>query len=123
MLFRMRSRPSGVRATCRHGLSRAHHYFKAKVPVRVLQALARHQGPDTASRYLAAGRAKQQWMDLQALPTFQDRFRYARELLFPPASYMHGRFGAERVRWLPWLYARRMARGLIKRMRALHSRS
>jgi Uncharacterised nucleotidyltransferase len=51
------------------------------------------------------------WSDLRVLGSWRDRAALLREHLFPPAGYMRARDAATTAR-LPYLYARRIVRGL-----------
>lgn len=101
----------GLLPVLRETLALCEAAWHTPLPPEVRNALA-HARPGRASAYLAAGRARQRWMDWMALPDSRARLRLLRETVFPPASYMRERFGAAP---LPWLYLRRAWRGVARR--------
>ena len=108
----------GLAATTLAGIERAESYFgtpnRGSCPDDVRRALARSGEPVAA--YLAAGRLRQSWLDFLAIEGGKDRLRFIRELVFPPADYMRTKYADAHPAWLPWLYARRGAEGLAKRL-------
>ena len=79
------------------------------------EALAKTGEP--AAVYLKAGRLRQSWIDFSSIPSAADRLRFARELVFPPPAYMRAKYAQSPDAWLLWLYVRRAAGGLIKRLK------
>jgi len=110
----------GLRAVCLDGFERARACFHTALPDRVLAALARPGPTESVSAYLNASIAKRHWLDFWAMEDNASRLRFIRELFFPSASFMRGRFPDAKVKWLPWLYARRVFEGV--RMRFERSR-
>lgn len=106
----------GLRAVCLDGMSQAGARLGTTYPAPVLVKLAQPGAVEPAAQYLDGGRLRQQWMDMRALGSHSKRLRLMRELLFPPAAYMHGKFGGGRISWLPWLYLRRAVGGIAKRV-------
>jgi hypothetical protein len=88
--------------------------FATRVPEEVLGALRASVEP--LARYLRAGLARRAWIDMWALPDWASRVGYCREIFFPPPSYMREKYAEARLAWLPWLYARRAAEGLARRL-------
>jgi hypothetical protein len=105
----------GLCAISLEGLDRAVACYETRCPDFVRRALARTGEP--VATYLKAGRLRQGWIDFLASPGFANRLRFARELVVPPRAYMRAKYARSSVGWLPWLYARRAAEGLIKRLR------
>ena len=105
----------GMSAICLSALERAAERYGTHVPQFVREGLASTGG--AVAIYLNAGRLRQAWIDFSAIPGLRNRARFAAELVFPPADYIRAKYGASPDRKLPWLYARRAARGMIKRLR------
>jgi len=110
----------GLRYVCRDGLHSAATRLHTPCPPAVMSALAAGPTEEAPARYFHRGDLGRMWMNFLALQGLGRRVRFARELLFPPAAYMHERFGAAA---LPWLYLRRAWRGLLKRVAAPHRAS
>ena len=105
----------GLCAISREGLEHASARFGTRYPDFVRQALAKTGEPVAA--YLHAGWFHQSWIDFCSIPDFSNRVRFLRELGFPSQSYMRTKYADSPGAWLPWLYARRAAEGLMKRVR------
>lgn len=106
----------GLRAVCLEGMLHAQECFGSAHPERVLAALAQAGTTEPAAQYLDAGKLRQQWMDFCALGSVRRQLRFARELLFPSPAYMRSKYSERRSGWLPWLYLRRAAGGVVKRL-------
>ncbi len=63
--------------------------------------------------FLNASKARRMWIKFNRTQTLGARAQTIRELLFPPREYMEANFG-DRLGFLPWLYAKRSVRGLVK---------
>jgi hypothetical protein len=111
------ARAKSLRAVCLDGLALARSRFHTRVPEAVLASLGEAGATERPYRYLWAGKLRQQWMDFAALGTIGKRLAFIRELLFPPASYMRGKYPQARLSWLPWLHARRICAGAVKNLR------
>ncbi len=59
------------------------------------------------------GVKKQALLELQGLSTWQKRLLYVVQNFFPPPKFMLWRYHKENKLFLPWLYIRRVAEGLI----------
>lgn len=112
--FTQRAGDKQLRRVCLAGLHAASAALATPVPPEVIGRLAA-AGAEPPCDYLASGRVRQFWLDITALPAAA-RLRYLRELVFPPADYMHARFGVSGGA-LPLMYVRRAAGGLLKRLR------
>jgi hypothetical protein len=103
-----------VAAVCRRSLDRTIDRFHTSIPEHVL-ADPRWRSPlasEPTAAYLAPRRHVHNVVDdLQALPTWRDRFRLVREHLFPPRRYMREVYALSSRTPLPLLYAKRAVRG------------
>jgi hypothetical protein len=104
----------GLCATSLDGIDRAAMCFHTLCPDDVRHALSKTGEP--AALYLDASPLRQFWIDFLATKGVAERLRYAQKLLFPPAAYMRAKYVQASLTWLPWLYARRAAAGIIKRL-------
>jgi hypothetical protein len=55
-------------------------------------------------------------MDFRALDGLRARLKFTRELLFPSEAYMRGKYPGSGSTAMPWLYLRRAASGVAKRL-------
>ena len=115
------AREKGLCATCLEGMEHARARFHSKYPEFVPAALAQAGGCERAANYLNASRLRQHWLDVCASDGIPNRMRFIGELVFPPAGYMHSIYPQAKPGWLPWLYARRAFRSVIKRRIAIWS--
>jgi len=105
---------------CRRSLERAAEIFRTEVPPAVWSDRRFQVTPnrETTAAYL---NARPHLMvivdDLRALPRWRDRWRLAREHLFPPSHYMRTVYAPRSRAPLAWLYARRMVVGAKKWLR------
>lgn len=105
----------GVAHTCRRGLLLARTCLGTPVPDEVESMLqAAHSG--ACDLYLRAGRLKRGWQDLLANKGVRNKLRYSCKLLFPPREYMQEKYRGSTISWLPFLYFRRAATGLLARL-------
>ena len=107
----------GLCGVCLEGMERARQCFHTAYPEPVLAALARAGKHGKVAVYLEAGPLRQQWMDFSALPGVTRKLRFLAETVFPPAGYMRQKYPEAHPDWLPWLYLRRAAGGVLKRLR------
>jgi hypothetical protein len=94
------------------GVARARASFGTTVPASLASRGDAHRDPIMG--YLRAGRVQREWLDFRALEGAGRKLRYLRELVFPPAAYMRAMYGESAP--LAWLYLRRAARGVAKRL-------
>ena len=106
----------GLRAICLEGMQQAQGRFRTPYPEAVLAALTHPGRAEPAAKYLGGGRWRQQWMDFCALDSFSRQVQWAGESLLPSAGYMRGKYSDQPDAWLPWLYVRRAAQGVAKRL-------
>lgn len=111
--FVARAQEIGVAPVCLEALSAAGAHLGAKIPDETIHALAGGDAESRAARYLSAGPLRQRMMDFFARPAAQ-KLAFLRALAFPPGDFMRARFADARLRWLPWLYARRAAAGVLR---------
>lgn len=108
----------GLQPICQDGLRDVSVILGTSVPSDVFAALS--AGPSTAlfgQLRLKSPGARRKIADLLSLPTWMERLGLIREHLFPDATYMRERFGAD-TRWmLPFAYLSRAANSLRKRLR------
>lgn len=55
-------------------------------------------------------------MDFRATEGVAGKLGLVRELFFPSAAFMRGRFPDAKLKWLPWLYARRVYEAIRMRL-------
>jgi hypothetical protein len=113
------ARHGAVAALCARGLALAAVCFGTRVPDATAAALA--APTKEASRLFLADDVRpvaRLASDLRALGS-RDGVRLLREIAFPPRTYMRAAYGG--TGWLPWLYVRRVGRGVGKWMRPFRS--
>jgi hypothetical protein len=96
--------------------------FATLFPDGVIEALATPAKPERPCVYLGSGKLRQRWMDFVAVDSLAGQARLLRELFFPPAAYMRSRYGNSSL-WLPLLYLRRAAGGVVKALSGMGSPS
>lgn len=103
-----------IAAVCARSLDRAALRFQTKIPA-AMASDPRLRAPATAEASAAYTRPRRVVRDvasdLQALPSWRDRWRLVREHLFPPRQYMREVYSMSKRAPLPWLYASRAMRG------------
>ena len=104
----------GLRAVCLDGIAATSARYHTSFPAAVLSALGSGGPVEPVAVYLDGSKLRQQWMDFLALRGWADRLRFIRELFFPSADYMRHKYSQPGHHWLPWLYLRRAAGGLLK---------
>jgi hypothetical protein len=111
----------GLRAVCLDGMTGAQRRFGTRYPIGVIDTLGAAGTSEPPSDYLVGSRFRQQWMDFWALGGTVNRLRFMRELMFPPAAYMRGKYPESQP--LPWLYVRRGLSGVTKSLSRMRSPS
>ncbi len=101
-----------VRAICRDAIEASIDRFATPVASSVLAGLAHSGRAEPSACFLRGGHARQLVGDFLALDDMAQRARWLRELAFPPADYMIGKYPGAATQWLPILYARRGLQGL-----------
>lgn len=103
-----------LRAICLDALAGTMRCFATPIPATVLGALGAPGPQEPSARHLQGRRLNQMTGDFLALDNWPLRFRWFRELGFPPAEYMRQKYPDAKLRWLPALYLRRALGGLRK---------
>lgn len=112
--FLLLASQKGLSSICLEGLQRANQCFHTHTPTAVLAALVQPDSNNKMTQYFAAGATRQQWMDFCAIPGIVGKTEFLVETIFPSAGYMRGKY--PQGGWLPWLYFRRAARGVLKKL-------
>ena len=110
------AREKGLAGLCHEGLTRAAERFGTVLPARLRAALDPGDRCELPRLYLDAGIMGREYMDFRAIAGLAGKLRFLREHVFPPADYMRARFAGVRPDWLPWLYLRRLVRGMADRL-------
>lgn len=98
------------------GLRVTRQYFDSRIPAAVIENLSsdhRRQAVHTAD-YTSSWR--RELGQLRALPSTMQRLAHILAVLFPAPDYMIRKYHARHAWQLPWLYARRIAGGMKKRL-------
>jgi hypothetical protein len=109
----------GVAVICARGVQLACTAFHTPLPDSMADAWPAGAAQREASAVFLRpdiSRAARLWADLRAL-SFGDRVRLLVEVVLPPVAYMRAT-GGDRA-WLPWLYLRRVLRGVGKWFRPI----
>lgn len=117
------ARAKELSGACLRGLKAAQDVLATPVPERILTTLASEPRRELASTYLFAKRPRQIWMDIGALQGSRQRLNYLSQVLLPSPHYMREKYAGARITWLPWLYARRAAGGVVKLTRRPRAKS
>lgn len=100
----------GVAGIVLASLARSEALFETPVPSDFKQRLdGLAQGMEFEDFSRRFGSLSQ---NLDALPTLRDKCQFLWQQCFPGSGYMHGRYGKG---LLPWLYGKRLFKGLIQR--------
>lgn len=114
--FLERAKKKGFITVSREGLFAARQCFHSSIPSFVLHELAKGDADEMVTRCINASHFGQQWLDLRTLRGMNSKLHFVRQLLFPPAEFMHNKYRSVRLNWLPWLYTRRMIDVTLKRL-------
>jgi hypothetical protein len=107
----------GLAQICLEGLLEARDCFGTAIPEEVFQTLAVAGSEGMASQYLGASVGKQYFLNFTAVRGVVNKLRFIVQILLPPRRYMRRVYSREKLRWLPWLYARRAFIEISKRLR------
>ena len=105
---------SGLAAICARGIALAQHHFRTPLPAALDQLVPAGDEPLAAYMDEAFRPFDALISDLRALRGYRARWQLLREHLFPPSPYLRAarpRLGSGP---LPWLYARRIVRGVSR---------
>ena len=111
----------GLASIACDGLATTREWFstpRLDATVRAIRAMVPHAGGNDArvipGRWAQADIVRH---DLQSLTTWSARGRLVREHLFPPSSYIRGKYGVRSPLLLPALYAWRIVSGAPRWLR------
>ena len=104
-----------LRSVCLDAFLNTLAAFGTRIPFEVMKSLSA-PSRERPARYFSSSNLVQHVMDLQALHTYNARWKLLKEWFFPGRSYMQRRFPQLAVLPLPFLYAWRLIRR-IKRTR------
>ena len=116
--FAGRAQQKRVAEICAHGLRLAQTAFGTPIPPEVVEILSSAGGLEPSMEYLATERRWHHELisSVRGLPSFGERIRLMREVLFPSQQYMLGAYGLRGKplgQWvLPALYVHRNLRGV-----------
>ena len=113
----------GLCAVCLESLEMTQARLATPLPGAAIAALRSARKEEPIRAYLTASAARQSWMDFIALGGGRARLSYVGETFFPPRAYMQQKYRSSRLRWLPWLYARRAAGGVVKALSRVRRRA
>ncbi len=94
--------------------ARTSEAFGTAFPPDVMRELESPAAAELSAAYLHPGRRRVFMAELRALGTWTQRATLLRESAFPPADYMHVKYGTRRRWLLPWWYLRRAVEGAWK---------
>lgn len=103
-----------MKTICRDALLHARDRFATAIPLTILEALNNTVPVEPSARFLSGGRFRLMVDNVLAMDNWQQRIGWARQLAFPPASSMRGKYPDAAVTWLPILYMRRALDGLLR---------
>jgi hypothetical protein len=101
-------------AICLDGLLHARERLGRPIPPRVLEALSTTRTVEPSAHYLTGSKMRLMVDDFRALGRWTDRMGWVRELAFPPARYIRGKYPEAAIKWLPVLYLRRGLTGISR---------
>ncbi|MBS0319486.1 MAG: nucleotidyltransferase family protein [Proteobacteria bacterium] len=116
------ARAKALTAVCSEALAATVRAFGTAVPPALVAGLANAPTPERSAVLLTASAWRHALAELRALPRWRDRAALIGEHLFPPPAYMRERYADGRLRWLPWLYARRLGRAIRRTSPGVPSR-
>jgi len=102
-----RAAQKGVSGILAGALIRSKMRLGTEVPEDILETLD-SAAPSDIARYLKAPPVRQVLMDMASMDEIGSKLQFVRETLFPSREFMRTRFPEARLRWLPWLYLRRL---------------
>lgn len=107
----------GVSALCLDALHAATEHVGAAIPGDVSLALARPKRSELSAQLLSGSPWRGAWVEFRAQRTMAARWKFLRDLFFPDREYMLRKYPGQRARPLPYLYVRRIAEGVQRRVR------
>jgi hypothetical protein len=108
----------GVVQICRDSVTLSARLYGTPLPATWQQDLPLYD-EGQADRYILAGQLGRVSRDFCACSGGYDKLRFIARQLLPPVEYMRHKYADARMRWLPWLYLRRIVAGVFLRARGL----
>lgn len=112
-----RCRQRGLAAVVADGIRSAGEVFATPNLSGWLAPLDAEHGPQTVTMAQFATGWRREWTQWHALGSTAERVAHLRAHLFPAPDYVLAKYGRRHRAWLPWLYARRIGEGFVKRLR------
>ena len=106
----------GLGGVCLEGIEHASAHFESLVPEKVREELCRLKHRGVATRYLNASVAHQYYLNFLAIEGATNKVCFLTQLFFPSQKYMRNMYSQVKPNWLPWLYLRRAAIEIFKRI-------
>jgi hypothetical protein len=106
------AREKGLRAVCLDAILQAQACLGTDIPDELYAPLSRRGPVELPARYMKAGRYQRVLMDILAMDGLATKARF----LLPPEAFMRQKYPDAPQVWLPLLYLRRAAGGVIKRL-------
>jgi hypothetical protein len=115
--FAGRAVDENLQEICREALEKAAACFATGLPAGVMELLAAPvTAPDSFNQRFSNSQLGLIIDDLRELPDMRSRGALIREYLAPPGDYLLNRYGKEKRIWVPLLYCRYLAGGVIDRL-------
>jgi len=112
------ARACAVSRVCAESLAVARAAFGTVLVPALADLVTRPNADEPSALFLRApGPAARLASDLRALPGLAARCSLVREILFPSPAYVRARYGARSAAQLPWLYLRRLLKGISRAAR------
>jgi len=112
------ARARAVSQVCAASLARARAAFGTVLAPALADLVTHPNAHEPSALFLRApGPAARLASDLRALPGLAARCSLLREILFPSRVYVQARYGAGSAAQLPWLYLRRLLKGISRAAR------
>lgn len=106
-----------VAGICRHVLDEVNDRFPVEAYGTIRPALAVAERMESFRPDRLKSSLHFLYYDMKALDRWTDRLQWLRESLFPSADYMRSKYPRTSHLWLPLLYMRRAATGLVKQFK------
>jgi hypothetical protein len=113
--FASAARERGLVRICQESIHLSRQLFATPLSVGWEHDLFTHDS-GAADHYLFATPLGRATRDLGACRSGCEKLRFIARHLLPPVDYMRNRYADAGLQWLPWLYLRRIVRGLAARI-------
>jgi len=114
--FAALARERAVSAVCHDALRAARDLIGASIPMEVERDLSVPARSELSARLLTESASHAVWLELLAQRGMLARLKFLRELLFPQRAYMRRKYPGSPNWAFPYLYVRRAAQGVRRRM-------